>query len=273
MLRNTFLFMLGLLVLTGCEQSDPPDIGRDGDVLTFAGRQWDVKSSEVQVGPGPNWFSREFKDVFVDENGWLHLNIVKNGLNWNATEVVGQDVVGYGTYTWVVGSDVLNLPENLVVGLFTWDNNTFQEAANSEVDIEFSKWGDTSATTTLTYSVQPVNFGTYFPERTHYALPQPEVLTGVTTHSFTWTETLITWQSWVGDSRSGEPYYTWTFDLNNPARAKQEGGNISDAIIIPEPGETTNARMNFWILPHIDLAPTDGQEHELIIRDFIYEPL
>jgi len=225
------------------------------------------------VGPGPNLFSEAFSDVFVDGNGWLHLKIAERGGNWYASEVVSRDIVGYGRYEWTVGSDVLNLPRNLVVGLFTWDNNSFQEQANSEVDIEFSRWGNENAGNTLTYSVQPVNFGTFYPERTHEAETGAQEITGVSTHVFNWAPDLITWESYEGDQASGTPIATWSFDLNNPARVKMEGGNQSAPIVIPAPGETTNARMNFWILPHIDTAPTDGMEHELIIRKFSYTPL
>ena len=273
--KSTYLLLAAAVafVLHGCKQSDPPYDGRDGDTVEFAGQTWDVKSSNDRVGPGPNLFSERFSDVYVDENGWLHLKIARHGTQWYASEVISQSVVGYGRYEWTVGSDVWNLPENIVVGLFTWDNNTFQEAANSEVDIEFSKWGDVDAASTLSYSVQPVNFGTYFPERT-YGDPASttSALEGVSTHVFNWTDSLITWESYEGDAASGTPIDTWSFDLNNPARAKQEGGNISNSIIIPEPGATTNARINFWILPHIDAAPTDGAEQELIVRSFNYTP-
>lgn len=262
-----------LLVLAACKQSDPPDDQRDGDTVTFAGKVWDVKHSTAQQGPGPNFFSDAPSDVFVDQNGWLHLKIANRDNRWYATEVVGQENIGYGTYTWTVGSDVHNIPENLVVGLFTWDNNSFQRQANSEIDVEFSYWGDTTLSSTLSYSAQPVNFGTFFPERHHTSPSAGELLEGVTTHTFTWTDTLVTWASYEGESASGTPFAEWSFDLNNPARSKQEGGNFSDFIVIPAPGETTNARINFWILPHINAAPTDGLEHELVIRNFTYLPL
>lgn len=262
-----------MLAFAACEQSDPPDIKRTGDTVAFSGRTWDVKHSDVAVGPGPNLFSEAFSDVFVDEFGWLHLRISQRDNNWYASEVVSQENMGYGTYTWTVGSDVLNLPSNLVVGLFSWDNNTFQSDANSEIDVEFSYWGDTTLASTLSYSVQPVNFGVFYPERHHSSAASAHLLKGVTTHTFTWTDTLVTWASYAGESATGTPFDTWSFDLTNPARQKFEGGNSSDPVIIPAPGATTNARINFWILPHIAPGPTDEQEHELVVRSFDYQPL
>jgi hypothetical protein len=166
----------------------------------------------------------------------------------------------------------MTFASNVVLGLFTWDNNTFFNQANSEVDIEFSKWGNESSTTPLTYSVQPVNFGPYYDERSEYAAMDPSALVGVTTHVFEWTDTLITWYSYPGDYDSGLPIFSsWSFDLSNPARIKYEGGQQSVPIIIPAPGNTTNARMNFWTLPHVAIGPSNGLPHEIIIRDFHYE--
>lgn len=257
----------------GCKQSDPENIiGRVGDEVNFSGYKWDVKISEqFQVGPGPNYFSGAYEDVYVDQNGFLHMRIAEHDGKWFSSEVVAQQNMGYGKYTFVVQGDLENIPENITLGLFTWDNNTFFDQANSEVDIEISKWGDAAEDNTLLYSVQPVNFGPYYTERTHLAETPTGSLIGITTHTFVWTDTLITWKSYYGDSEAAEDLITeWSFDLDNPARVKNEGGNSSAPIVIPAPGETTNARINFWLLPWISSVPTDGKEQEVIIRRFAY---
>lgn len=269
LLTCTTLFM-------GCTQSDPEDVlGRIGDIVHFSGYTWDVKISEqYAVGPGPNYFSGYYEDVFVDEHGYLHMRIAEHDGKWYSSEVVSQMNMGYGTYIFVTQADLENIPENVTLGLFTWDNNTFYEQANSEIDIEFSKWGNPDEENTLLYSVQPVNFGPYYPERTYLADTKPGELIGITTHMFTWTDTLITWKSFSGDSQQeADLIAEWQFDLDNPARVKNENGNSSLPIVIPAPGTTTNARINFWLLPWIDTAPTNGQELEVVIRRFSYEPL
>jgi hypothetical protein len=264
------LVLLGL----GCKQSSPEDVlGRVGDEVTFAGRKWDVKWGNEPMGPGPNMFSRFYKDVWVDENGWLHLNIAQNDGVWYSTEVVGRDNLGYGKYTWTIQADPMSFSENVVFGLFTWDNNTFYTDGNSEVDIEFAKWGDTASTTPTTFSVQPVSFGAYYAERTRERAIDPNKLKGVTTHTFTWTDTLITWASYAGETATGTPLATWDFDLNHPPRRKMEGGQSSLPIVIPKPGCTTNARMNLWTLPYTTIGPNNQLRHEVVIRNFIYEPI
>lgn len=257
-----------------CNQSNPEDVlGRQGDIIHFAGKKWDIKSANTPVGPGPNNFSKLYDDVWVDEHGYLHLSIAKHDGVWYSTEVVSQDTVGYGTYEFTIQADPMSFASNAVFGLFTWDDNTFFTEANSEVDIEFSKWGNANSTSPLTFSVQPVNFGPFYPERTHEAEINPNLLKGVTSHVFTWTDTLITWMSYTGELGSGNaPFATWEFDLDHPGRVKNEGGNSSQPVVIPAPGNTTHARMNFWTLPHVAIGPENGLNHEVIIRDYKYTP-
>jgi hypothetical protein len=167
----------------------------------------------------------------------------------------------------------LDIPTNTVLGLFTWDNNTLQSQANSEVDIEVSRWGNPNQNNTLHTSVQPVWFGSFYPERTRgHALPEA-ARTQPTTHEFRWAPEEITWTSYLGPKSANNVIATWKFDLTNPARVKQEGGITSAPIIIPAPGTTTNARMNLWLMQDQNQGPTGGQTYEVVIRSFTYQPL
>jgi hypothetical protein len=275
---NKILSIFSLVValsFTGCEQSDPSFNNRDGDVLTFAGRKWDIKIFKNSTwGPGNNYFTDHPNDIFIDDNGYLHLSITEREGKWWSSEVISQDTMGYGTYVWTVGRVPQNLDPMVVLGLFTWDSYTFQTDANSEVDIEFSKWGDPDKDTTLQYGVQPINFGPYYPERDDKPKVNPSFWGDVSTHAFTWTDTLITWESWIGaEYGNGAPQATWTFDLSNPARVKNENGNSSDPIVIPAPGSNTNARMNLWLVQGADSGPVFPFRTEIVIQDFKYTPL
>jgi hypothetical protein len=274
-MKKIMYLMLAALTLSTCKQSDPTDqLMRQGDIINFAGRKWDIKSNEWAVGPGPNYFSKRYSDVWLDENGYLHLNIAFHDGKWYSTEVISQDNLGYGTYAWTIQGDPHLFADNVVLGLFTWDNNSFYTQANSEVDVELSYWGNRSNPSPLTYSVQPVSFGPVYEERSHKVDMEDALLAGVTTHVFNWTDTLITWYSYPGEYRvDANSYADWSFDLNNPARVKYENGQSSVPVIIPAPGATTNARMNFWTLPHVAIGPSDGQNQEIVIRNFVYQPM
>jgi hypothetical protein len=268
------LFILILALYAGCKQSDPNDIlGRKGDIVHFSGRLWNIKSG--YNGPGPNRFSDAYENVWVDELGYLHMHINKHDDNlWYSSEVISQEAFGYGTYAFTIQGNPMEFASNVVLGLFTWDDSTFFSQANSEVDIELSKWGVAADKNPLTMSVQPVFFGTYYPERSHQAMVDSTLLEGVTTHIFTWTDTLISWASYRGeDYTNAIPFATWEFDLDHPARVKVENGMYSQPVVIPAPGNNTNARINFWTLTNIATGPSNGLEHEMVIRKFAYFPL
>jgi hypothetical protein len=265
-------YVIGLLAMS-CEQSDPPNHGRFGDTVLFSGYEWDVKTSISPVGPGPNYFSDDEDDIFVDASGYLHMLISERNGIWYSTEIVSKDTMGYGTYKFTIQGDFVNMPENIVVGLFTWDDNTFYEQANSEIDVELSKWGDVDKENTLQYGIQPIAFSTFHPERVFNPLITESYLIGVSTHIFHWTESLVTFKSYSGETEDENMLISdWEFDLDNPARVKEEGGQSSLPIVIPAPGNTTNTRINYWILPWIDAGPTDGLQQEFIVRTFTFIP-
>jgi hypothetical protein len=269
-----FFLAIGMVcLLFGCKQSDPPNFGRVGDVVLFSGYEWNVKHAETVQGPGPNWFSNDPDDIYVDDQGYLHMWINERDGKWFATEIVSEDTMGYGTYKFTIEGDFVNMPDNVTVGLFTWDNNSFYEHANSEIDVELSKWGETEKQNTLQYAVQPVSFSTFFPERVFNPSDTEDYLIGVTTHVFNWTDSLITFKSYFGeDELAANQIAEWSFGLDNPPRVKEEGGQSSLPIVIPGPGNTTNARINYWLQPWINQGPSGGVPQELIVRHFSYSP-
>ena len=262
---------------SACTTAPPPPPSPDpgcsncSDPMYFSGQSWTIKAYENSTwGPGPNYFSGRSSDVYVDNDGFLHLNIAQHNGRWYSTEVISEETMGYGVYTWVVDAQLEQMEANTVLGLFTWDNNTFQTQGNSEVDVEVARWGDINEQDILLYSVQPVWSGPYKPERTQKINTPTGSLNGVTAHRLVWTDSLITWKSWEDHADGPNEIGSWSFDLNNPPRTKDEGGQTSDPIIIPAPGATTHARMNLWLFN--GAAPTNGQPYEVIIRLFSYEP-
>jgi hypothetical protein len=103
------------------------------------------------MGPGPNYFAAA--NSFVDSGGRLHLRISQSGARWQCAEVYAADHLGYGTYTWVIGSRIDTLDANAVLGLFTWSDNAAYN--HRELDFEASRWGRASDPTSGQYVVQP----------------------------------------------------------------------------------------------------------------------
>ena len=295
-MRNTFsvpALCLSLLLLAACSPEQdlviPPadqseeislnlpsqDAGiATHDKIQFSGFTWFVRKSGYS-GPGLNMFSNRMSNVWVDSQGNLHLKLTYFKGNWYCAEVYSENFFGYGTYTFKLASRVDTLDKNVVVGLFTWNNNSFQSDANSEVDIEFARWGN-GASSTLQYSVQPSGWQN-FQERFHY--PSNYTQTGnFTTHTFTWKQNEVKFDSYHGHGNPTPwPAGNWSFDNTMGSRRKTEGGRTSDLVNVPRPGTSTRVHMNIWLYDAnrdgFGDPPSDGQEVEVVIHSFEFTPI
>ncbi len=107
--------------------------------MVWQGHTWNITNGPMAgVAPGSP------KNVSVDSNGYLHLNIRKNGVKWTASELFTVDNLGFGTYQWVVEGDVWDMDPVTVLGLFPYGPaNGIGKDGTNEIDIEFSKWDNT----------------------------------------------------------------------------------------------------------------------------------
>jgi hypothetical protein len=217
--------------------------------IEFSGYTWNVKASETPAGPGPNYFSDRAEDVWVDEAGRLHLRIVQRNGRWYCTEVFTEAPFGYGKYIFHVTSRVDQLDQNIVLGLFTWDD-TAPEYNYREMDIELSRWGE-AANQNGQYVVQPWDHpGNMY--RFNVVLSGDD-----STHGFDWRADRIFFQSLYGHKpfpgSEEDEIASWTYT----------GGDI------PPPGQG-NARINLWLFN--GTPPSDGEAAEVIIQTFEFVP-
>jgi beta-lactamase superfamily II metal-dependent hydrolase len=221
--------------------------------IRFAGYDWWVKRHCDRVGPGPNYFSDSNDNVWVDPNGHLHLKIVKRNDKWYCGEVIADANLGYGTYIFTIKGRVDLLDENIVLGLFTWED-CVPEHNYREIDIEFARWGNPDDPNRAQYVVQPWN-------TPGNMVRFPVDLAGhpneITTNIFTWNQDNIPFRSYYGDfslvPRTEDMIACWSY----------AGEDIP-----PSGGE--NPRINFWLMN--GYAPANGQDAEIVIKDFQYLP-
>ena len=214
--------------------------------IQFSGYTWNVKATALdkKIGPGPNHFSMEENDVWVDANGNLHLTIFEKDGKWYCTEVYTTIPLGYGTYTFTLASRVDQLDKNAVLGLFTWDPDA---PANHyrEIDIEFSRWGQ-DVGDNAQYVVQPHDT----PGNRHtfpFTLAGPFSL-----HSFKWETDNISFTSEQGYLPArGALIENWSYT----------GADVP-------PAGAANARINLWLDKGV--APSDGQRTEVVVESFQY---
>lgn len=273
-----------ILVLESCNKTSNPTSpeSNDPNTIVFSNLFWHIKSSDVYEGPGNNLFSGS--NVWKDSEGKLHLRITKgNDGKWYCSEIYSDSNFSYGTYRFYIESSnlgPLSLNENVVFGMFTWDDNSFYNMANTEIDIEFAKWGWSGAVSnplnTLQYSVQPTNGGKNT-ERLYRPASLPN-LGNYSTHIFNWTPQKISFYSYAGYDITNPKTLTatWAFDDSESARFKDEGGKCSMPIVIPEPTQTTKVRINLYLFDAngdgIGDPPGDNKEIEVVISKFEFIP-
>lgn len=244
--------------------------------ISWSGYQWTVRNTAgAYSGPGLNTFSNSTDNVWVDSQGQLHLKLTYTNGKWVAAEILSQQTFGYGDYIFHIVGQPEKLDKNVVFGLFTWNNNSFQSDANSEIDIEFAKWGR-ETTAALQYSVQPTQYA-QFTERVKYPTFSTNSATAYSTHGFTWSPTEINFKSYY-DHGFPTAWGAGTFNFlsTSQPRVKTSGGMTSNPVVIPQPGTSTRVHLNLWLhdanKDGYGDAPSNGQTAEVIVKKFEFRP-
>lgn len=227
-----YLLFLNLFVLATLN----PTLLHSQTTIQFSGLNWNVKTGSG--GPGPNNWSDSQESVWVDNNGYLHLKIRKQGDTWLCSEIYSQESFGYGKYKFLVYGNVEEFDPNIVTGLFTYEND------EREIDIEFSRWGDPESEAGW-YTIQPPP---YTNSQYNFAL---NLSNNFSTHQFQWDEDSVQFQSFRGH-QAGTPstdslIAQWTYQgYKNP------------------PAGNERLHINFWLMG--GNPPLNQQEAELEIR-------
>jgi hypothetical protein len=210
--------------------------------IKFSGIYWNVRSGGG--GPGPNNWSGSSNNVWVDSLGQLHLKIRKIGNSWYCSEIYTQRSFGYGEYRFYVSSNVEKYDPEIVVGLFTYENDS------REIDIEFSRWEDTTSLDGW-YTVQPPPYNSV--NQDSFAL---NLKGNYSTHKIIWSRDSIFFRSYYGHSKilpsPDSLINQWTYSGNkNP------------------PVGNERLHINFWL--YGGKPPANRQDAELIISA-VYVP-
>ena len=108
--------------------------------ISWSGYTWNVRPAGFGE-PGPSQWSDSPANARV-EGADLVLSIVKDASGrWTSAELENAQHLGYGTYRWIVASDLSALDADEVLGMFTYGGSS---PSNNEIDIEPSHWGNFS---------------------------------------------------------------------------------------------------------------------------------
>ena len=275
------IFIIFSFMLYGCKGSQVTSSSTGSEenngIIKFSGLTWKIKESNAPVGPGSNYFSGNKQNVWVDNAGRLHMKISLNNGIWKCAEIYTEKPVAYGTYVFYLSSRVDSLDPNAVLGLFTWNDNSGMSDANSEIDIEISRWADPAAKN-LHYSVQPV-YGPdvssgFYSERNYQKYMQ--LADNYSTHTFTWTDSVVSFASYLGIGvPTQNEIANWKYLNTNPPRRTFIDGALSNSIYIPKPGEQTTMHLNLWLTSgnkEYNRAPLYNKNVEVVIDKVEYVP-
>jgi hypothetical protein len=176
--------------------------------ISWSGYSWDVRPSGFG-GPGPNHWSDSAANVSIDGSD-LVLAIVRDSSgNWTSAEVDNTRHLGYGTYRWVVRTDLSALDSHEVLGMFTYGGSS---PSNNEIDIEPSHWGNLSWPTGSATVWQDAAAGRNQVRTFDYTARPPYV------NQFTWEPGRITYH--VMDA-AGATLLDWTVTSGVPAPSSE----------------------------------------------------
>jgi hypothetical protein len=226
-----------------------------GRTLEFAGYSWRVKGPGF-YGPGPNSFSDEADNVYVDAAGHLHNTLKYETGTWYSTEVTSEEAFGYGDYRFQVEGRFDHWAPNVVYGLFTWLYPLCFDPANpwnlhNEADVEISRWGN-PVDDVAQFVVQP------YQAPGNLSRFPVDFTDGIETTSFAfrWLADRIEYRAWKGDLASegdGNLIASWVYTGPH----------------LPRPDQT-RVHINLWYFG--DSGPWDGLDHEAVLSDFVFVP-
>lgn len=224
-------------------------ISRAQTQLVWQGRTWKITNGGMAGVARGNP-----SNVSVDSKGYLHLSITKSGESWTAAELFTVDNLGFGTYQWVVDGNVWDMDPVTVLGLFPYGpTHGIGKDATNEIDIEFSKWGNTC--------VCNADFTVYPPVARDQGKPSYELnfkvdegTTTLTTARMVWSSTNIVFTLMSGDQPIGT--------TANVLKTETYKSSTSDI-----PQQPIPVGINLWAFKAV---PATTQS--VVIRSFQYVP-
>lgn len=177
-----------------------PSIAR---TISWSGYKWVVRPPSTG-DPGANAWSDSRTNVHVQGSD-LFMSVAQDPFGrWTSSEIDNRRHLGYGTYRWVVATDLSTLDADEVLGLFTYGGSA---PSHNEIDIEASRWGKTSGPTGSTTVWRNANRGLSAGRHFSYSNRPPYV------NQFTWSRRRIRFR--VTDA-TGRALFKWTVTRHVP---------------------------------------------------------
>jgi hypothetical protein len=246
------LSLLAIAAAAGAGNASSAKNAATTDPSHWKGRTWkltDGSMAGVAKGNPAN--------IFVDQNGYLHLRIINRGGTYTASEMFSTEKMGFGTYQWQIEGPLLNMDKSTVLGLFSYGPTAgIGGDAENEIDIEFSQWNNTCNGCNADFTFWPTTGNKSLgPKEDNFTINLGGAT--LTTARFEWCSTKI-----VGTIMSGlQPLGTTANVLQTLTFAPPDYAARIPQVPLP-------LGMNLWCFK---VPPASDQE--AIIRDFQFVPL
>jgi hypothetical protein len=225
--------------------------------INWSGYNWWVKTAGFDgdeflapTGPGPNYYSDSTNNVWVDAQGFLHLQITNTNGAWECVQIWNDQSLGYGQYSCTLDANISNLDANVVFSMFTWSDDT--NYSDREIDMEVSRWDYAFGSNNLEdYAVSPYNTGQVL----RFGLPPPVTNS---THSLTWDST----------NQVQFETYNGSYSPSVAPANLLESWTTSAQPIPPEGGE--NVTLILWL--YHGNTPLSGQPVQVKLSGFEFTP-
>jgi hypothetical protein len=242
-MKWTFLTLATIASLCSCTQADRSfSWGITESQVQFSGFPWFLKDAPtLLLQPGPCYFSGAL--VQSDSNG-LHLTVGKAPSGqWLSSEVMASESFGYGEYTVNVANSLADHNEEVVLGVFLWDETNPEY--NGEIDmLEASRFGDPNNP----YNAQQVLAPWNVTERINrFAIP-PNA--GPAVVSIQWFPSSLVY---VIECPETAFKMTWS----------------PDSSIVPQPTGFERLHINAWL--NFGYPPSDGNNVTFTITSFEFK--
>jgi len=209
--------------------------------LKFSGYDWDVRTIASDRGGLNNLYDPD--NASIDAKGALHLQIKRKDGRWRCAEMVLNRSLGYGTYKLTM-RDASQLEPAAVFSMITWDDAG--DKNYREMDLEVSRWGDSSSKSNMQFVVQPF----YIPGNV-FAFASPS---GTLTHVMRWESGSANFETLRGTSEAS-------------VRSVVSGHEFTSGI--PSPGQA-RVHLIFYVIAS-DKNPL-RKDSEVVIERFEYVP-
>lgn len=239
--------------------------------IEWSGYQWSIRSGTGN--PGSNTWNPN--NVFVDANGYLHLQINNQSGTWSSAELdmITPVTLGFGAFQFhVLGRPDL-LDPNTTFGFFVYPPSSVGPDGTNEIDIEFSRSGIANAYNG-NYTVYPTSPSL---TRSWYGFNMQTPTADESTYRFVWTPSTVSFQSFDGFvdvTYNSNPNASWVFNPADPPSPTEAANyqfyctpDTAAACISQSPQYFI---INLW--QYGGEVPASGTTQEVVLTDFKYVP-